>query len=155
MVSQSRKTVQHREERSEIAIDETKIKLRKKWHYLWAAIDIHTREILAVHLTSSRSSLDALLFLKKVLKFCAKSCANKPKVYVDGGPWYPWTFQRLGLPWQHITFGKRNAIEQWFSILKHRIKRFYRRWPHNSSIHSALSYVYAFASIYNFLLGGA
>ena len=75
MVSQSRKTVQHREERSEIAIDETKIKLRKKWHYLWAAIDIHTREILAVHLTASRSALDALLFLKKALKFYT----NKPK----------------------------------------------------------------------------
>ena len=103
MVSQSRKTVQHREEKSEIAIDETKIKLRKKWHYLWAAIDIHTREILAVHLTSSRSALDALLFLKKVL--------------MDGGPWYPWALQRLGLPWQHITFGKRNPIEQWFGMV--------------------------------------
>ncbi len=151
MVSQSRKTVQHREERSEIAIDETKIKLRKKWNYLWAAINIHTRDILAVHLTASRSALGALLFLKNVLKFCA----NKPKVYVDGGPWYPWALQRLGLPWQHITFGKRNPIEQWFSILKHRIKRFYRRWSLNSSIHSALSYLYAFVSIYNFLLGGA
>ena len=83
-----------RKERSDIAIDETKIKLRKKWYYLWAAIDIHTREILAVHLTASRSSLDALLFLKKVLK----SCTNKPKVYVDGGSWYLWALQRLGLP---------------------------------------------------------
>ncbi len=64
-----------KKERYEIAIDETKIKLRKKWHYLWAAIDIHTRDILAVHLTSSSSYLDALLFLKKVLKFCT----NEPE----------------------------------------------------------------------------
>ena len=110
-----------RKKRDEIAIDETKIKLNGKWYYLWAAIDVHTREILAVHLTSSRSSLDALIFLQKVLK----SCKNKPKVYVDGGPWYPWALQRLGVPWEHMTFGKRNAIEQWFGIFKHRIKRFY------------------------------
>ncbi len=64
-----------KKERSEIAIDETKIKLRKKWYYLWAAIDIHTREILAVHLTSSHSCLDTLIFMKRLLKFCT----NEPE----------------------------------------------------------------------------
>ncbi|NPA75158.1 MAG: IS6 family transposase [Euryarchaeota archaeon] len=80
--------------------------MKRKWYYLWAAIDIHTREILAVHLTSSRSSLDTLIFLKKVLK----SCTNKPKVYVVGSPSYPWALQRLSMLGEHMTFGKRNAI---------------------------------------------
>jgi transposase-like protein len=27
------------------------------------------------------------------------------------------------------TFGKRNVVERWFFYIKHRIKRFYKRFP--------------------------
>jgi transposase-like protein len=30
---------------------------------------------------------------------------------VDGGPWYKTALQRLGVEWEHITFGLRNPIE--------------------------------------------
>ena len=38
-----------RKERRAVAIDETKICVKGEWFYFWVAIDIDTREILAVH----------------------------------------------------------------------------------------------------------
>lgn len=37
--------------RKTIAIDETKIKVEKRWYYLWTAIDMESRELLGVQLT--------------------------------------------------------------------------------------------------------
>lgn len=66
-----------------MAIDETKIKLEGRWQYLWAAIHVDSREILAIGITRSRSSLDTLILMREALR----SCEDRPKVYVDGGPW--------------------------------------------------------------------
>ncbi|MEM2896588.1 MAG: DDE-type integrase/transposase/recombinase, partial [Candidatus Bathyarchaeia archaeon] len=107
--------------RRTIAIDETKTKLNGKWLYLWAAIDVDTKEILAVYASWERSGLDAYLFLKMVLK----ACSNKPLILVDKGVWYPWALSQLSLEWLHLTFGKRNAIERYFRTLKERLKGFY------------------------------
>lgn len=75
-----------RRKRRTVAIDETKLKVDGKHIYLWAAIDVDTREILAVHVSSARCHLDTYISLRKVLK----KCRNKPFVIVDRGPWYPW-----------------------------------------------------------------
>jgi transposase-like protein len=45
-----------------IAIDETKTKLNGEWLYIWAAIDMDTKEILA------EISLNAYIFLQRILK---------------------------------------------------------------------------------------
>jgi len=50
-----------------IAIDESKIKIKGRWRYLWAAIDVDTWEVLAVRITKGRSGLDAKMFLREVL----------------------------------------------------------------------------------------
>lgn len=134
-----------RRERCSIAIDETKIKISGRWHYLWAAIDLDTKEILAIHLSRGRACIDAMIFLRKALRYCS----NKPIVYVDGGPWYRWPLKRLGIPFKHKTFGERATIEQWFSQLKHRTKRFWNRFPHNCSLQTALTWLTAFVFIYN------
>ena len=134
-----------RKNRWAIAIDETKVKIGDKWHYIWVAIDIDTWEILGVYISRGRAYLDSLIFLKKVLKLCA----NKPYVYVDGGPWYPPALNRLGLLWEHKTFGERNAIEQFFSILKRRIKYFYKKWGKGTSLFSVLLWNMAFVSLFN------
>ena len=60
-----------RKNRRAIAIDETKVKIGDKWHYIWVAIDIDTWEILGVYISRGRAYLDSLIFLKQVLKFCA------------------------------------------------------------------------------------
>jgi putative transposase len=88
-----------------------------------AAIDVDTKELLAVYASYYyRSHINTLVFLKRVLD----TCINKPVVVlVDGGPWYPWPLDRMGLRWLHVTFGYRNAIERFFRTLKERTRRFY------------------------------
>lgn len=108
-------------ERRVVAMDETKLKIRGRQVFVWAAIDVDTRELLAVYASYYRSHVNTIVFLRRVLG----TCANRPVVLVDGGPWYPWPLDRMGIPWLHVTFGYRNAIERFFRTLKERTRRFY------------------------------
>ena len=132
-----------------VAVDETKLKLIGEQFYLWAAVDVDTHEVLAFKASWQRSSLDALIFMEEVLKLCS----NKPLILVDKGPWYPWAFIQLGLKFRHMTFGLRNTVEQWFSHLKARTKRFYNNFPHGSSLKSVQTYLAIHTATYNLLLG--
>ncbi|MFQ6059867.1 MAG: hypothetical protein ACE5KV_01030 [Thermoplasmata archaeon] len=107
------------------------------------AMDLDTREILAVYLLR-RSGCGTLRFLRKVMRYCT----DKPLVLVDRGLWYPWALERHGLPWRD-TFGKRNPIEQWFGIVNQRMKGFWNRFPHNSSIMSTYSWLLTCTAICN------
>jgi len=100
--------------RGMVAIDEMKLKEAGHHFYVWAAIDVKTKELLAIRASWQRSILDADLFLKQVLK----ACVNKPLILVDRGPWYPQALYNHGLRWRHQTFGLRNTIERWFRTLK-------------------------------------
>ena len=71
-------------------------------------------------MAEGRSRIEAYIFLRKMLKYCE----NKPEIVVDKAPWYSWALDRLGLKYRHETFGKRNAVENFFSKLKERTKRF-------------------------------
>jgi putative transposase len=110
-----------RKKRRMVAIDETKLKIHGRQVFVWAAIDVDTKELLAVYASYYRSHINTLVFLRKVLG----ACTNKPVVLVDGGPWYPWPLDRMGIRWLHVTFGHRNAIERFFRTLKERTRRFY------------------------------
>ncbi|KPV63142.1 MAG: hypothetical protein AOA65_1454 [Candidatus Bathyarchaeota archaeon BA1] len=92
-----------------VAVDETKVKA-DEWCYVWAAMDVDTREPLAVWVSWQRNILHAEAFLRRVLE----TCTNKPVILVDEGPWYPEALQALGLGWVHRTFGERNRVERWF-----------------------------------------
>jgi transposase-like protein len=96
--------------------------------------------------TKGRASIEAYSFLKYVLT----KYINQPKILVDGGPWYKPALQRLGIEWEHITFGLRNPIEQWFFLLKHRIKLFYRNWPYNTKLRTVQNWLNCFVSMYHF-----
>ena len=71
-------------ERRLIAIDETVIKLEDKRIYVWVAIDVDTKECLAVWVSEGRSKIEVYAFLRKILQYCK----NKPEVVVDKAPWY-------------------------------------------------------------------
>ena len=129
-----------------IAIDETKIKLENKQIFIWSAVDVDTKECLLIWATDGRSSFHAYVFLKEVLNFCE----NKPEVVVDRGFWYRWALQRLGLKYRHETFGERNAVEGFFSLMKSRTKRFWNRFPFRSSFDSVQSWLVSFLILYNF-----
>ena len=63
-----------KKQRNFIAVDETVIKLNGEKRYLWAAIDVESREVLAVWITTTRNWWIARDFLLVVLK----SCENLP-----------------------------------------------------------------------------
>jgi len=133
-------------ERKVVAIDETKLKIKGRQVFVWAALDIDTRELLAVYASYYRSNINTLVFLKRVLS----TCTNKPVVLVDGGPWYPWPLERYGLKWLHITFGERNSIERLFRTLKERTRRFYNNLP-SSRLDNLESFMSLFMTWYNHL----
>jgi putative transposase len=106
-----------------IAVDETKLRVKKSYVYVWSAVDVDSKELLALEASYGRSSLNALSFLKKALKMCT----NKPLVIVDKGPWYRWAFERLGLEYRHERFGMRNRVERFFRYLKERTIVFHHK----------------------------
>ncbi len=57
--------------------------------------------------------------------------------------------KRAGLDCKHETFGERNAVERFFSLLKGRTKRFWNRFPFRSSFDSVQSWLESFVAIYN------
>ena len=132
--------------RETIAVDETKLKINGHLHILWAAIDTCNWDVLGVWVTRGRASIEAYSFLKYILG----KCTNQPKILVDAGPWYKPALKRLNVEWEHITFGLRNPIEQWFFLLKHRIKRFYRNWPYNTKIGTVQNWLNCFVSMHQF-----
>jgi len=131
-----------------VAVDETKLKLNGEQLYVWAAVDVKTREVLACRVSWTRNIMGAEAFLRKVLD----ACTNKPLILVDKGPWYPEALITLGLKWRHVTFSLRNRIERWFGILKARTKHFYNNFPNNSTIQSIKTFMETFIAWYNALL---
>jgi transposase-like protein len=97
-----------------IAVDETKQSVKGVYVYVWSAVDVDSKELLALEASYGRSSLNALAFLKKALRMCT----NKPLVLVDKGPWYRWAFERLGLEYRH---------ERFFRYLKERTMVFHHK----------------------------
>jgi transposase-like protein len=59
-----------------VAVDETLLKVNGLICYLWAAIDVDTNEILALHASRGRGIPSAIEVLRKVLD----SCEGKPVV---------------------------------------------------------------------------
>lgn len=104
-----------------VAVDETVVKLHGLRVYVWSAVDVDSGEILAIYASWGRSMLIALKFIRMVLD----RCLNKPMIIVDGGPWYRWALDRLGLEYRYERFGLRNTVERFFRYLKERTRRFY------------------------------
>ncbi|MEM2588057.1 MAG: DDE-type integrase/transposase/recombinase [Nitrososphaerota archaeon] len=71
-----------RKPRRLVAVDETVEKRLGEWVYVWSAIDVDAGEIIAVYASRGRSMLNALTFLRMVLR----ACEGKPVVVVDRGP---------------------------------------------------------------------
>ncbi|AFN03690.1 transposase [Pyrococcus furiosus COM1] len=135
-----------KKQRNFIAIDETVIKINGQKRFLWAAIDVESKEILAVWITSVRNWWIARDFILVVLK----SCEGQPIFLVDKGPWYKSAFKSLGLDYLHVTFGPRNCVERWFRTVKERTKRFWNNFRARDwrRVHR---FVFLFSFWYNFV----
>lgn len=137
--------------RDTVAIDETEIKIRGKWVYLWTAVDFATKEVLATMITWQRNMLFAKAFALQMLK----ACTNKPFVAVDGATWYPCALTKLGLKWKRVKGGVRNCVEQWYAVFKRRTKVFNNCFPCRKAGREFLvagRFVDAFVGLYNLQL---
>jgi len=103
-----------------IAVDETVVKICGYRCFIWAAIDIHTKELVTFDYSCGRSELDATMFLSKI----RARCIGKPIVITDRGQWYN-VINEMGLDHWHQTFSIRNAIERFFGLVKDRTRCFY------------------------------
>jgi len=128
-----------------IAVDETVIKINGEKRFLWVAIDVESKEVLAIWVTTTRNWRIARDFILVVLE----SCENQPVFLVDGGAWYKSAFKSLGLKFVCVTFGLRNSVERWFRTVKEQTKRFWNNF--RSGDWKAQRFVFLFAFWYNFV----
>ncbi len=103
------------------------IKVNGRQFYLYAALDVENNEIVWMRVYSHRNYLTTLHFVKTVLEFCK----NKPIFVVDKAPWYKMVFERMGLQYEHETFGRRSKVESVFSSYKQRAKVFFNNFNIN------------------------
>jgi putative transposase len=134
---------------SAVALDETKLKVEETEIYFWARVGVETFEVIHIEVSPSRSDLDALLFIKQVLK----RCRGEPVVLVGRGPWYNWALDAPDLcDSRRETWGERSLVEAWFGLLKYRTRHFYSWVPHHSSWKSVDRWVKAFAALHNVII---
>ena len=142
--AQVSETLVKRKRRRCLVVDETKIRTKDGWIYVFGAVDPENREIVSLQVTKYRESVDALGFLKR----CLRHCRGKPVIATDGGPWYRWPTQRLGLKHVVMCGGQRNYIERWFETLKDKLRTFDCYFPtHN--LKSIQNLCNAFGFFYN------
>ncbi len=110
--------------RSIVAIDETKIKINGKQAFFWAAIDVKTRELIAIEISWQRNGAVAKWFIQDILK----RCKNKPKIITDGAGWYPWACRQLRICHEKVNGGLRNYIERFYRTFKDWAKNFYKNF---------------------------
>lgn len=107
-----------------VIVDETSIFLKTgREVFEWVAIDYERNHVILTWLTEGRGGLDALLFMKAVLR----RCTEKPFVMVDRGVWYPWALNTLDIPWKVQRGGPRSLVESYFGSLKTRLRPMTRR----------------------------
>jgi transposase-like protein len=111
-----------KKKRKWIAIDEKEIKLNGTKVFIWGAVDLDDEKVIAIWVSFGRSGLKAMIFLKKVKHACK---GKLPRVFIDGGTWYPWALERVGFKrYTVISFGPRSAIERLFGDIERRIRQF-------------------------------
>ena len=137
-----------RSNRNTVVVDETKLEVDGEEVYVWAGIDVETFEVIHVDVSRGRSSLDAFLFLRKLLK----RCRGKPLIKVDRGPWYDWALETLGCDYEKETFGERSLVEAWFGLVKYRTMLFWHRFPYHSTVRSTQRWIKSFATLHNSML---
>ena len=134
--------------RKKIAIDEKEIRINGMKIFIWAAVDLEDEKVIAVYVSYGRSYFEAMAFLKRVKKACI---GKMPRVFIDGGKWYPWALQRMGFnKYTVIKFGPRSAIERFFGNVEWRIRKFWNAFHGKYSVESMQNWIEAFAGFRNF-----
>jgi len=102
-------------EYSVIAVDETAVKCTGRPLYVWVAVDAKTRRPIWFGVSLTRTTANALRFLRRL----RKKCLGNPVILADRGSWYREAVIRAGFQNHvHQTFGLRSSVERFFGYLK-------------------------------------
>jgi putative transposase len=131
-----------------VAVDETVIQLNDQRYWLYAAVDPETNEFLHVRLFPTRTIVLTKQFLEELRE---KHRVETAVFLVDGAPWLKAALFELGLRFQHVTHGNRNAVERLFKELKRRTEQFANHFRH-ATADSAETWLQTFAFAWNQLI---
>ncbi len=135
--------------RKRIAVDEKEITVNGTTIFIWGAVDLDDEKVLAVWVSFGRSGLEAKSFLKKVRSTCK---GRLPRIFVDGGTWYPWALGQTGFQkYTVVSFGPRSAIERLFGDIEWRIRRFWNGYIGKYSRESMERWIGSFAGFRNWM----
>jgi len=132
-------------EPNHIAVDETVIQVNDQRHWLYAAVDPTTNEILHVRLFQTRTTQLTVLFLRELRE---QQQIEQATFLIDGATHLASALNRLGLDFRYEKHGNRNSVERVFREVKRRTSSFSNTFS-NASLPSAESWLQTFAVWWN------
>jgi putative transposase len=132
-------------EPNHIAVDETVIQVNDQRHWLYAAVDPATNEILYVRLFQTWTTQLTVLFLRELRE---QQQIEQATFLVDGATHLASALDRLGLDFRYEKHGNRNSVERVFREVKRRTSSFSNTFG-NASLISAESWLQTFAVWWN------
>lgn len=112
---------------------------------LWVSIDAKTMRVIHLHVSKYSTLADCRSFLDETRKRTRESLL----LLHDRGSWYRNLPTEMKLRHKVVRGGKRSRIECWNRQLKHRLDRFWRGFPPNASPASMLTWLQAYALVWN------
>ena len=109
---------------SEYIVDETILKVGSEYIWLWVAIELTNRQILAVTVSKERNMFIAERFLSNIVKEYGKQ-----HVSTDGGTWYPMACRFLKLKHHIHSPLEKSLIERTMQYIKDRTECFDDYFP--------------------------
>lgn len=113
--------------------------------FLWVAVNPRTEEVVYATFTQGRSGVEALGFVRGVLRFCT----NVPLFVVDDAGWYPWALGQVNAEFRVVSGGVRDRIETWIGLVKGRLVGSRERFPPNASWGTLRAWAQGDAFVYN------
>jgi len=132
-------------EPNHIAVDETVIRVNDERHWLYAAVEPTTNNILHVRLFQTRTTQLTLLFLRELQQ---QPQVEHATFLIDGAIHLASALDRLGLDFRDEKHGNRNSVERVFREVKRRTSSFANTFS-NASLSSAESWLQTFAVWWN------
>ncbi len=108
----------------EFIVDETLIKVRSEFIWLWVAIEPENREILALTISKERNMFVAEKFISSLV-----NTYGKYPISTDGGTWYPQACQFLKLDHHIHSSLEKSLVERKIQYIKDRTECFDDYFP--------------------------
>ncbi len=121
---QPKKIARKRKRISGFIIDETLVKIGSAHMWIWVAIELKSREILALNISKERNMLIAERFISSLVQI-----HGKHPVSTDGGTWYPQACRFLNVDHHIHSSLERSLIERTMQYIKDRTESFDDYFP--------------------------